>query len=218
MNGQGAVAFAVAAAFAVGDWLAVARRSSSAAWQRVEYVCKPATLAALVVAAVTLDPAFGLDSRRSWFVAALVFSLAGDVLLMLPREQFVGGLLAFLVGHLCYTAGFWTHGPPAIEFLAIAVIVAFAFRQVARSIVPGVRRTEPALVAPVVGYMVVIGLMLASAIATGNLLAGVGAALFAGSDSMIAWNRFVHEFRGAGVWIMVTYHLGQAALVLSLMR
>ena len=33
-----------------------------------------------------------------------------------------------------------------------------------------------------------------------------------------AWNRFVHEFRGAGLWIMVTYHLGQAALVGSLLR
>jgi uncharacterized membrane protein YhhN len=98
------------------------------------------------------------------------------------------------------------------------VIVALAFRVLARSIVPGVRRAEPALVGPVVGYMVVIGAMLASAIATGNLLAGVGAALFAGSDSMIAWNRFVREFRGAGVRIMVTYHLGQALLVASLLR
>jgi len=218
MNTQTAVAFAVAAVFAVGDWLAVARRGTTAAWQRTEYVCKPATLAALVVAAVALDPAAGADTRRSWFVAALVFSLLGDVLLMLPREQFVGGLLAFLLGHLCYTAGFWTDGPPAIEFFAIAVIVALAFRLLARTIVPGVRRSEPALVVPVVGYMVVIGMMLASAIATGNLRAGVGAALFAGSDSMIAWNRFVNEFRGAGVWIMVTYHLGQAALVASLLH
>ena len=48
---------------------------------------------------------------RAWFVAALVFSLAGDVLLMLPREQFVAGLSAFLVAHLCYIVGFWTDGP-----------------------------------------------------------------------------------------------------------
>ena len=33
---------------------------------------------------------------------------------------------------------------------------------------------------------------------------------------MIAWNRFVRPFRGADVAIMVTYHLGQAGLVLSL--
>jgi uncharacterized membrane protein YhhN len=218
MNPPTAVAFAVAAIFAVGDWLAVARRGTSVAWQRVEYVCKPATLAALVVAAATLDPVAGADARRDWFVAALLFSLLGDVLLMLPREQFVGGLVAFLVAHLCYIAGFWTAEPPLIEMLVVAVIVAVAFRVLAGSIVPGVRRTEPALVGPVVGYMVVIGVMLAIAIATGNLLAGLGAALFAGSDSMIAWNRFVRPFPAAGVGIMVTYHLGQALLVASLLR
>jgi len=218
MNTPTAVAFAVAAVFAVGDWLAVARRGTPGAWPRVEYVCKPGTLTALVLAAVLLDPAAGSDTRRSWFVAALIFSLIGDVLLMLPREQFVGGLVAFLVAHMCYIAGFWTEEPTTLAFVAVAIIVALAFWTLARRIVPGVRRTEPALVAPVVGYMVVIGVMLAIAIATGNLWAGVGAALFAGSDSMIAWNRFVHEFRGAGLWIMVTYHLGQAALVGSLLR
>jgi uncharacterized membrane protein YhhN len=217
MNGT-AVAFAAAAVFAVGDWLAVAGRGSSAAWQRVEYVCKPATLAALVVAAATLDPAAGADARRNWFVVALVFSLAGDVLLMLPREQFVGGLVAFLVGHLCYIAGFWTDGPTATAFVGSAVGVTLAIGILARRILPAVRPSEPALVGPVAGYMVVIGVMVATAIAVGNPLAAAGAVLFAGSDSMIARDRFVGEFPGAGVCIMVTYHLGQALLVLSLLR
>ncbi len=35
---------------------------------------------------------------------------------------------------------------------------------------------------------------------------------------MIAWDRFVGEFPGAGLRIMVTYHLGQALLVASLLR
>ena len=108
MNPGTVAAFGVAAVFALGDWVSRARDASSAVWRRVEYVCKPATLLALIVAAVAIDPAAGADARQRWFVAALVFSLAGDVLLMLPREQFVGGLSAFLVGHLCYLAGFWT--------------------------------------------------------------------------------------------------------------
>jgi len=218
MNAGTGVAFAVAAVFAVLDWVACARRETSPAWQRVEYVCKPATLAALVVAALLLDPAAGAGARRAWFVAALVFSLVGDVLLMLPREQFVGGLAAFLVAHLCYVAGFWTDGPSALPFLACAVLVALVFAALARQILPGARRADPALVGPVGGYMVVIGVMLATALAIGNWLAGVGAALFAASDSMIAWNRFVRRFPGAAVGIMVTYHLGQAALVASLLR
>ena len=160
----------------------------------------------------------GADARQRWFVAALVFSLAGDVLLMLPREQFVAGLSAFLVAHLCYTAGFWTDGPAALPLLVAALVVAAAIGSLGLlRILPAVRRAEPALVAPVAAYMAVIGAMVATALATGNVVAGVGAVLFAVSDSMIAWNRFVGEFPGAGVWIMVTYHLGQAALVASLL-
>ena len=66
--------------------------------------------------------------------------------------------------------------------------------------------------------MVVISVMLATACATGNVLAGVGAALFVSSDAMIAWNRFVRPFPAADIGIMVTYHLGQAGLVLSLLH
>src|SRR5204862_3799682 len=135
-------------------------------------------LAALVVAASTLDPAAGADARRSWFVAALLFSLVGDVLLMLPREQFVGGLGAFLVGHLCYIAGFWTDGPSVLAFVGAAVVVAFAIGAVGRRVLPAARRAEPALVGPVAGYMVVIGVMVATALAVGNPVAGVGAVLF----------------------------------------
>ncbi len=60
-----------------------------------------------------------------WFVAALAFSLVGDVLLMLPQDLFVPGLAAFLVGHCCYVVGFATHGPHAWALvIAIAVVVA----------------------------------------------------------------------------------------------
>jgi uncharacterized membrane protein YhhN len=66
--------------------------------------------------------------------------------------------------------------------------------------------------------MVVIGAMLATALAVGNPVAAVGAALFVASDSMIAWDRFVTKVPNGAVLIMVTYHLGQAGLVLSLLH
>jgi uncharacterized membrane protein YhhN len=66
--------------------------------------------------------------------------------------------------------------------------------------------------------MTVIGAVVATAVAVGNPLAAAGAVLFAASDSMIAWDRFVGEFSGASVLIMITYHLGQAGLVASLLR
>ena len=212
MNAATGAAFAVAAVFAVGDWIAKARSN-----RPLEYVCKPATLAALIVAACVLDPAAGAGSRRAWFVVALIFSLAGDVFLMLPSDRFVAGLAAFLVAHVCYIGGFLTNGPAGIALAITAVIVAALLAPLALRILRALR-TEPALRGPVSAYILVIATMLALALASGNAVAAVGAALFVASDSMIAWDRFVRPFRWAPVAIMVTYHLGQAGLVLSLLR
>ena len=71
---------------------------------------------------------------------------------------------------------------------------------------------------PVTAYVVVITAMLASAIASGVAVAALGAGLFYASDSLIAWNRFVRPLPWAPLAIIVTYHVGQGALVLSLAR
>jgi uncharacterized membrane protein YhhN len=220
VNAATVVAFAVAFGFAVGDWIARARPPGTG--RALEYVCKPATLVALIFAAGLLDPAADAHTRRAWFVAALVFSLAGDVFLMMPRDLFVPGLAAFLVGHLCYLVGFWTHGPSASALALGVVVVAALVAPLGRRILTSIARSgapdSGALLGPVAGYIAVISAMLATALATGNVLAGAGAVLFVASDSMIAWDRFVRTFRWAPVAIMVTYHLGQAGLVASLVR
>jgi uncharacterized membrane protein YhhN len=199
----------------VGDWIAKARS------QRVlEYVCKPATMVALIVAASTLDPASDAHTRRLWFVAALVVSLAGDVLLMLPQDLFVPGLAAFLAAHLCYVAGFWSAGPTGVALAVAVVVVVAVVAPLGRAILAAIGRAglPGELRIAVAAYMTVISAMLATALATGNVLAAVGATLFVASDSMIAWDRFVRRLPWAPVAIMVTYHLGQAGLVASLLR
>jgi uncharacterized membrane protein YhhN len=212
VTGPSTALLAVALVFAVGDWVARLRHD-----KRLEYICKPTVLGALIGVAVTVSPAADLGSRRWWFVAALAFSLVGDIALMLPTELFVAGLAAFLVGHLCYLAGFWVHGPGALALGVSAVVVVTVVAPFAVRIGRGLRG-RPQLLGPVVLYMLVISAMAATALATGNVPAGVGAVLFVSSDTMIAWNRFVRPFAGADVGIMVTYHLGQTALVLSLVH
>lgn len=206
------VALVVMAPFAIGDWWSRLRHS-----RRLELVCKPVTLVALIAAAVAADPAAGAGDRRAWFVAALVFSLAGDVLLMLP-DRFVAGLAAFLAGHVCYVAGFWTDPPSGAGLVAAGLVVVAVLAPVAARIVAALRaRGDRSLVGPVVAYIFVISAMVVSALASGNAAAGAGAVLFAGSDSLIAWDRFVRPQRWAAVAIMVTYHAGQVLLVLSLL-
>ena len=211
LNGAFAILL-VAGLFAVGDWWAVATRRKP-----LEYVCKPATLAALIGAAAALDPRNG--SARAWVVVALAFSLAGDVFLMLPQDLFVPGLASFLVGHIAYVVALTRDAGSAGALVVAAVVTVVVVAIVARPILGAVwQGDDPALRAPVVLYIVAIGAMATTALATGRPLAMVGASLFVASDATIAWNRFVRALPWAPLFIIVTYHLAQAGLVISVAR
>jgi uncharacterized membrane protein YhhN len=200
---------AVTLAVAVGDWLAVHHGNT-----RVEYLCKPATMVALVGVALALDPRD--PGARAWFVAALVLSLAGDVFLMLPGDLFVPGLASFLLAHVAYAVGLVVDGVHPGALAAGVALVAGAFGLVGVPLLAGVRAREPALAGPVAAYMAVISAMVACAVGTGHAVAIAGAALFYASDALIGRNRFVRPVGGGDTTIMVTYHLGQILLVLSL--
>lgn len=211
MNAAATYLLAAAVLVAVIDWLAVARGTRT-----VEYVCKPGTLLLLVACALALQPTS--PPERAWFVAALLLGAAGDVLLMLPRDLFLPGLLAFLLGHLAYIAGFISTGPSGPRAGLAAVLVAIALVSILPRVLRGVTRETPALAAAVVAYAVVIGGMVVAAFASRQPVAVVPALLFLGSDTLIAFRRFVAPRPWMPVAITVTYHLAQAGLVLSLVR
>jgi uncharacterized membrane protein YhhN len=202
----------IAGLLAAGDWLAVVRGSA-----RFEYVCKPGTLAALALVAITLEPVDG--DVRSWFVAALLLSLLGDVFLMLPSDRFVAGLASFLLAHVAYVVGFSRDGGSitAIVVAAVPVVIVAALLG-ARFLRAVTRAGDRELVGPLVAYMTVIAAMVSCALASGNVLAAIGAVLFMASDSLIAETRFVRPQPWGPLAIIVTYHLGQAGLTLSLVH
>lgn len=188
------------AAAAVVDWVAVGQER-----RELEWIAKPAALALLLLWAAS-------GPTASWaLLAALAFSLLGDVYLMLPGNFFGAGLAAFLVGHLFYIDAF---DAPLVWRAVWSVVALAASAPVGLRIVRAVP-SAPLRVA-VVAYMAVIAVMTGSAIAAGSLIAAAGALLFMGSDSMIAWSRFVASFPGVRVAIIVTYHVGQALLVHAL--
>ncbi|MDX2380639.1 MAG: lysoplasmalogenase [Acidimicrobiia bacterium] len=182
---------------------------------RLERLTKPTALVALIGVALALDPVD--PTVRTWFVVALVFSLAGDVFLLGGDERFVLGLASFLLAHIAYTVGFivaddWRW----IGFAVGAVLVGVLALTVGSRIVAGARRSSAALGPPVVAYLLVISAMAAAAAAAGNGWAIVGAALFVTSDSLLGWRQFVTPARWMAPAVMITYHLGQAGLVISL--
>lgn len=204
-----AVAIGLAGICAVTDWRAVADEN-----RRLEYWAKPAVMVSLIAAALLIEAPS--EVVRAWFVAALVFSLAGDVFLMLEREQFVAGLAAFLIAHIAYAGGLVAAGlgiGGAALGAALTTGGAIAF---GRTIVGAVRRRSPRLATPVTAYMIAISGMVVASFGTGNAVAIVGALLFYASDATLGWNRFVEPIRHGRLAVIVTYHAGQTLLVASL--
>jgi uncharacterized membrane protein YhhN len=195
---------------AVIDWVGAHHDNT-----RVRYVFKPLTLVLLIGTALALDPAD--PTVRGWFVVALVLSLAGDVFLMLPGDQFVPGLASFLLAHVAYVVGFVVGGLEPAGVAAGVVLVAIGYLVVGRRLIGAVQRSEPALAPPVLAYMGVISAMLVCAVGSLNPVAIAGGVLFYLSDSLIGWGRFVKAHDWGALAVMVTYHLGQVLLVLSLL-
>lgn len=201
---------AITASFALTDWFGVVTARSG-----VRHVAKPATLLALIAVAVTLDPVD--PTVRIWMVVGLGFSLAGDVFLMLPERWFVAGLTSFLTAHLAYVVGL-ALAPTSVAGLMVGVaVVVAAGALLGKRIVDAVRAgPSPGLAGPVLAYITVISAMVVAALGTVAAAAIVGALLFYVSDATLAWNRFVRPLRLGGLTVMVTYHLGQAGLVVWL--
>jgi uncharacterized membrane protein YhhN len=180
------------------------------------YAFKP--LATLLVLALALCLPAGQPEYRWAIAAGLLFSTAGDVFLMLPRDRFVAGLASFLVAHLCYV---WAFGV-GVPFGAAALLWLpyFAAGGMVLAIVwPGLK---PALRAPVVVYVIVIAAMAGQATgrwhATGRtvaLAAAVGAGLFVVSDAVLAIDRFRWHFRAARAVTLATYWAAQLLIALS---
>lgn len=208
--------------FAVGDWFAVAHHR-----RRLEYVCKPATMIALLGCLIFWMRRAHDTWQAPWFLFGVGLSLVGDVFLMLRREDlFLAGLVAFLLTHICYTAGFNPTLPPWPS-LVLLIPIAAAGALVLRSIVGGLRQRDARkMLLPVGIYAFVISLMLFSAWATlfrptwgvaRSGLALLGGSLFFISDVLLAWDRFVEPVPQARLWVHITYHVGQMALGVSIL-
>lgn len=152
---------------------------------------------------------------RGFVLAGLAFSLVGDIALLWP-EGFLPGLVAFLLGHLCYLVAF-TRGvrfaAEPLPFVFYAAVAATVLSQLWPH-VPG------ALRAPVLAYVVALAAMAAQAAvvwraARGGVdgprarLLAVGGALFVCSDALLAINKFAAPLPAESLWILATYWSAQ---------
>jgi uncharacterized membrane protein YhhN len=212
-----ATLFVLTGVIAAGDWLAVWKR-----YFRIEYALKPLTLVLLIAATATAD----LPTAKGWVLAALVFSLVGDIALMLSKDQagkldaaFLLGLSAFLAGHVCYLAAFARYGLHGVQLLAgLLVVVGSAALTLPRILLRAKRIGGQELMAIIGAYAGVLGAMAVLAVGTASVPTAIGGLLFLASDTVIAWERFVKQIPRGPVLVIVTYHLAQLLIVLGLIQ
>jgi uncharacterized membrane protein YhhN len=154
---------------------------------------------------------------------ALVFAFVGDVFLMWPERKnyFILGLVAFLLGHLCYVLlflqniSFATDVPPWFYLTAIIYVIG------AFSVMKKLRRYLGDMKVPTYIYMAVILFMSFASLtriwvvdmSISFIFPFIGSLLFLCSDSMLGFYTFKGKFKKGDIYIMLTYVLAQALIV-----
>lgn len=191
----------------------------------VVYFAKPTVMISLLA---WLYFYAGLDGPLIYFALGILFSLGGDVFLMLPNMDrwFVFGLASFLIGHIFYTVGLNYSIPPLTVFgIFLAISIALFVAQIYKRLAAGLHaKGKDRLRFPVLIYSVVISLMWLSALQTifdvnwktnASLLVSIGATLFVASDIVLAWFRFVSPIKHGRMINLSCYHLGQILLIVG---
>lgn len=201
------------AAILLSAVLAIAGAEAGGSAMLLHYVFKPLTTILIFARAVQLTPAIGPRYRLAVLIG-VIFSLSGDIFLMLPETQFklgfILGLASFLVAHVLFlvalTADTRLFAKPLIllGFAALGAVNLFVLW-------PGLTAD---LRVPVLVYVACLIAMTSQAVIRylsqhthASKLAALGGMIFLLSDTLIAYNRFYVPLPFATTWILCTYYL-----------
>lgn len=196
--------------------------------QWLEWTCKP-----LLMITLGLYYLSSIDRLGEYFskpvIGAIFFSLIGDVALMLQgfnENLFIVGLGAFMIAHAAYIFAYQQHRFSGEEraFLGIqkfrfSLPIVLAGTGLITILYPHLGDLK----IPVIIYALVLIIMVMQALfrygRTNDIsfwFVFVGALLFMVSDSLIAINKFLHDFELAGLLIMSTYMAAQLLIIRGL--
>lgn len=192
--------------------LLVVRERAETVWRLPVKTAASTGFVAIAMAAGALDTWYG-----RWILVGLALAWVGDVLLALSsRRAFLGGLTAFLLGHVAYVIAFGVRGFRWVVVGVAAGGVALVAMVVWRWLRP---HLDAEMVGPVAAYVVVISVMVAMAIGAGgyhgDVRIMVGAGLFYLSDLFVARQRFVTPGYANRLLGLPLYYAGQILLALS---
>jgi uncharacterized membrane protein YhhN len=182
----------------------------------MQYLAKPLIMPVLIFYLLS-QTSPDKPALRNWVIAALIYSCAGDILLLFQEKQaiyFLLGLSSFLLAHIFYIVFFQrvkkTEAVPTTFWFGLIVLAYYAVLM---------WRLTPWLgdmKIPVWVYGIVISYMFFLARHMYNIrnkpagtLMMSGAFLFILSDSLLAIDKFYVPIASAGIWVMLTYGAAQ---------
>ena len=184
--------------------------------RRLVYIFKPLTTVLIIVLALMAPEPFS-SFYQAMIVVGLIFSLGGDIFLMLPADRFVAGLISFLFAHLFYIVAFVYPTGMHVSSLLLTLYLVYGGIMI-RLLWPHL----DGLRIPVLIYMAVILVMGWQSVerwsvlqTNAALLAAIGATLFVVSDSTLALDRFRSSFTSARLLVLGAYFAAQWFLALS---
>lgn len=207
---------------ALSNWVGLIRGSKL--W---DYITKPAVIV-LLISFVISNANGNLSPRLLWLVIALIFSLIGDIYLMVSKEHLRIGGIAFFITHLSYAVVFGTllllPSVGLAGWILGGIVVVFTVgiaRQFSKALkIAGKQKW----IFPISFYFGGLGLMVLSALLLlvtrpdnifGIFLASVGALMFYYSDIVLLGNIFIRNIRHSRLKVRISYHIAQISIVVS---
>lgn len=162
---------------------------------KLKYVFTPFITYIIIITAMYLSYVRGFTVYNIFIIAGLVFALIADIFLMIEEISFfIHGLFFFLLTHLCYVYALslnYHFGSVDIIIMLVIMVIFFSFYLV-------IHKAKGTLYIPVIVYMFVLSLVLMLAIGMfikdeypKGAIVTIAAILFAISDGVLAFNRFI---------------------------
>ncbi|MBG6130410.1 putative membrane protein YhhN [Aquimarina sp. EL_43] len=197
--------------------------SSNEAYSDLRNITKPSILGSLIIFFLAHRKGLGISIFRL-MILALLFSLAGDILLLFVIQSqlfFIAGLVMFLLAHVMYILVFLKkHNKHKKNKIFLMLTVAYG-AGLFYLLYPGLGD----MLIPVMVYMIVILLMSNASYLREKrvsqmsfLMVFIGSLFFMISDSILAFTMFYQPLPMSNIWIMTTYATAQLLIVCGVLR
>jgi uncharacterized membrane protein YhhN len=180
------------------------------------YIFKPLTTGLVILICLLQTPEVSTLYKYLIF-SGLIFSLIGDIYLMLPTDRFISGLFSFLIAHIVYMIAFISDQGFQPNLLYLIPVIVYGVILL-RILLPH----TGSYTIPVIIYSVILMLLLWQAVGRAGvshnhsaMIALVGVILFVLSDSILSFNRFVRSSGKAQLLTLGTYYTAQLFIAFS---